>query len=243
MSSAKQTKSGATELQMKTRRERRFHETEDSLVSVSQNNASKPHKLAADKFPVPSEVGDLLSYLGRYNPFPQQIIGSDAVWMFDNVAYRSPTGKWEAEFVVAVLAQDPSSKVAGVVAEVAQMAGLSKDAEETATIARRITPFLMDPRPGRLVNASFGSGTGLKLGPGGRNGISSDVRRLPGGKDGEVVATAAQVPSGVNGVLEMKTFYAEPEGWAVISGKQLLADVGVLLLACTNRVALCRYQT
>ncbi|KAH8909269.1 hypothetical protein BR93DRAFT_944504 [Coniochaeta sp. PMI_546] len=164
-----------------------------------------------------SRLGDVLSYLGPYNPRPQPITGSDAVWLFDNVAHRGPRGKWEAEFVAAVLAQDPSCKVADVVSQVAEMAGLSKDAQETATIARRITPFLMDIQPGRLVNASFGSGTKLKLGPGGRNGISSDIRQLPSGNAGDVVTTTAEVPSGANGLLEMKTLYTEPDGWAVIS--------------------------
>jgi hypothetical protein len=224
MSTSKRAKKSAgTDMQIKTRKERRFEETEAGLPGVSQHNASKLPGLVAAKLPIPSKLSDILSYLGSYNPRPQQVTGSDAVWLFDNVAYRGPGGRWEAEFVAAVLAQDPSCKVADVVSQVAQMAGLSKDAEETATIARRMTPFLMDIQPGRLVNASFGSGPKLKLGPGGRNGISSDIRQLPDGKDGEVVTTTAQVPSGTNGLLEMKTLYAEPEGWAVISGKYLFS--------------------
>lgn len=221
MSTAKRTTSTGTAMQIKTRKERRFSEAEDGLANAS-SSATKPPRLAPGKSPIPSELGDLLSYLGRHNPFPQQVTGRDAVWLLDNVAYRGPGGKWEAEFVAAVFAQDPSSKVADVVAEIAQRAGLSKDAEQTATIEQRLVPFLMDPKPGRLVNASFGSPTRLKLGPGGRNAISSDVKPLPSGKPGEVVATTAQVPSGANGVLEMKTLYAEPEGWAVISGTRLL---------------------
>ncbi|KAB5576140.1 hypothetical protein GE09DRAFT_1169866 [Coniochaeta sp. 2T2.1] len=175
------------------------------------------HKRSKSSLPIPSKVGDILSYLGPYNPHPQQVAAGDAVWLFDNVVYRNPKGKWEAEFVAAVLSQDPSCKVPDVVSQVAQMAGLSKDAQETATIARRITPFLMDIQPGRVVNASLGSGTKLKLGPGGRNGISSDIKQLPSGKAGDLVTTTAQVPAGANGVLEMKTIYAEPDGWAVIS--------------------------
>lgn len=206
-------------MQMKTRKERRFAETEAGLPGISQSTAFKLPGGGPTKLPIPSRLGDVLSYLGPYNPRPQPITGSDAVWLFDNVAHRGPRGKWEAEFVAAVLAQDPSCKVADVVSQVAEMAGLSKDAQETATIARRITPFLMDIQPGRLVNASFGSGTKLKLGPGGRNGISSDIRQLPSGNAGDVVTTTAEVPSGANGLLEMKTLYTEPDGWAVISGK------------------------
>lgn len=212
-------KSTGTEMQMKTRKERRFAETEASLPTVTANTAFKLPGLVTAKLPIPSKLSDILSYLGPYNPMPQQITGSDAVWLFDNIAFRGARGNWEAEFVAAVLAQDPSCKVADVVSQIAQMVGLAKDAEETAIIERRITPFLMDIQPGRLVNASFGSGTKLKLGPGGRNGISSDVKQLPAGKAGEVVTTTAQVPDGANGLLEMKTMYVEPDGWAVISGE------------------------
>jgi hypothetical protein len=211
---------------MKTRKERRFAETEAGLPKTTQSSVySKLPGIVATRLPVPSKLGDILSYLGPYNPRPQQVTDSDAVWLFDNIAFRSARGgKWEAEFVAAVLSQDPSCKVADVVSQVAHLVGLSKDAQETATIARRITPFLMDIQPGRVVNATVGAGTKLRLGPGGRNGISSDIKQLPAGKAGDVVTTTAQVPSGANGLLEMKTMYAEPEGWAVISGKQILSS-------------------
>lgn len=217
MSTSKRAKPTATDLQMKTRKERRFAETEAGLPSISSSTTFKLPGVGPAKLPIPSKLSDVLSYLGPYNPRPQPVTDSDAVWLFDNVAYRGPRGKWEAEFVAAVLAQDPSCKVTDVVLQVAEMAGLSKDAEETATIARRITPFLMDIQPGRLVNTLFDSSTRLKLGPGGRNGISSDVKRLPSFKAGDVATTAAEVPAGAQGLLQMKTLFTEPEGWTVIS--------------------------
>jgi hypothetical protein len=207
-------------MQMKTRKQRRFDETEAGLPSLSPNTAFNHLGPLTAKLRVPSKLSDLLSYLGPYNPRPQQITDSDAVWLFDNVAFRGPRGNWEAEFVTAVLAQHPSCDVAEVVSQVAEKIGLSKNASETATIEQRLLPFLMDIRPGRLVNAAFGSGTNLKLGPGGRNGLSSDVKELPRGNAGDLVTTKAKVPSGANGLLEMKTMYTEPEGWAVISGER-----------------------
>lgn len=199
-------------MQIKTRKERRFDETEAGLPKIS----TIPNlKTLLGRFTKPS---DLLSYLGPYNPRPQPITARDAVWLFDNIAFRGPRGNWEAEFVAAVLSQQPTSLVAEAVSQVAERIGLSKDAKETDTIEQRLIPFLMDIQPGKLVNATFGSQPALKLGPGGRNGISSDLRELPAGNAGDVVTTAARVPSGTSGVLKMKTEYTEQEGWAVISG-------------------------
>jgi len=80
-------------------------------------------------------------------------------------------------------------------------------------------PFMQSILPRRVVNVDFAERTPLKLGPGGRNGISSDTRPLPNYNGGDVVPTIARVPQGANGILQMRTTFAEPEGWAVISGK------------------------
>lgn len=202
-------------MQIKTRKERRFDETEAGLTKVSPNQALRLLGPLANKF---AKLSDLLSYLGRYNPKPQPITDKDTVWLFDNIAFRSPSGHWEAEFVAAVLSQHPTCLVAEAVSQVAERIGLSKDSKETDTIEQRLMPFLMDIQPGRLVKATFGSQPALKLGPGGRNGISSDIREIPAGNSGDIVSTVAQVPAGTTGLLEMKTEYTEPEGWAVISG-------------------------
>ncbi|RAL58068.1 hypothetical protein DID88_009676 [Monilinia fructigena] len=78
----------------------------------------------------------------------------------------------------------------------------------------------MDVRPGRVVDvdsSEHGKTAELRLGPSGREGISSDIRILVDKKDGEVVTWKAKVPEGAEGILEMRTVYAEPEGWGVIS--------------------------
>jgi hypothetical protein len=136
----------------------------------------------------------------------------------DNVAFRGPGGEWQAEFVTAVFDQEPSERVVDIVGDIASKVGLAKGAREEKTIERRISPFVMEILPGRQVKVHFNGSTPLKLGPGGKNGISNDLRRVPKPPDGFVVRSTAHVPMGVVGMLEMKTVFAEPDGWAVISG-------------------------
>lgn len=80
-------------------------------------------------------------------------------------------------------------------------------------------PVMQAILPGRIVNVKFPRSKDLKLGPGGRNAISSDIKSLPAFNDGDVVPSVALVPDGSNGLLRMKTAYAEPEGWGLISGQ------------------------
>lgn len=96
------------------------------------------------------------------------------------------------------------------------------NAGDDEIVEERLRPFVREVRPGRVVNVRFGEkqhGSNLKLGPGGRNGISSDIRPVPDGKGGEIVTSRARVPDGTQGLLEFRTVFAEPEGWGVISGK------------------------
>ncbi|KIH91067.1 actin filament organization protein app1 [Sporothrix brasiliensis 5110] len=156
-----------------------------------------------------SRVADLLSYLGKRNPAPQPITDKDCVWLLDNVAFvDAATGDYQAEYVVAVMAQHPTCKVVDAVRAVADTLGRGAlDDAALKTIEERIVPFLQDILPGRQVAALHGEDWRLLFSPGGRNGLSSDVRRLPGAKPGALVPTRAEVPAGVNGMLEMQTFY------------------------------------
>ncbi|KAI1371755.1 hypothetical protein F4677DRAFT_456962 [Hypoxylon crocopeplum] len=201
---------GATDMQQRTRKERRFDETERDLPDFSP---FPPALTSTDK------AFNFLSYLGKKNPFPRSITDDDTVWLLDNTAYRNEkTGKWEAEFVSAAFSQSSSCAIIDVVSAVAGKIDLDEDDPNYPTIEERIRPFLQDIKPGAQVNVLQGGKTPLKLGPGGRNGISSDVKRLPDSKDGALlVPTFAEVPKGADGVLEMQTFHAEPEGWGVIS--------------------------
>lgn len=200
--------SDITSLESRTRSDHGFEEAENSLVKNAV--ASK-----ASKFQ------DFLSYLGPRNPLPVQVTKKDAVWLFDNVAFRSSGGHWHAEFVSAVFESKTSARLVDYVGDVASILKISKGDAEEAIIEERIVPFVMDIQPGRQVKVDFGgkAAAKLKLGPGGRHGISSDIKRVPGpAAKGELMAVSeADVPVGATGILHMKTVYAEPEGWAVIS--------------------------
>ena len=194
-------------LEKKTREKQGFHQID--LPDIKKLPATD-HR--------PSLSSDVLSHLGTWNPLSKKITENDSVWLLDNTAHRSAsTGKWEAEIVACVFDKNTGLEVSTVVADIASKLGLGKGDAAEATIRDRLEPFMQTILPGRKVEVDF-EGQTFSLGPGGRNAISSDVRTLPGHQDGDVVSSTAQVPKGTNGILTMKTVYAEPEGWGVISG-------------------------
>ncbi|KAI5862246.1 hypothetical protein GGS23DRAFT_114612 [Durotheca rogersii] len=214
MPGTRQKYTGATDMQNRTRQERHFDETERALPTFSP---------LAPAAPSPSDRARyLLSYLGRKNPLPRPITAEDTVWLLDNTAYRNArTGRWEAEFTAAAFSQHASCAVVDAVAGVARLVGLGEDDPDYPTVEERVCPFVRDVKPGARVKVLQAGRTPLKLGPGGRNGISTDVRTLPDDPDGAwagaLVPTFARVPKGADGILEMRTFFAGPEGWGVIS--------------------------
>ena len=200
-------------MQEEARRERKFEKTESDLSSAELSSAV-PSKLGAV-----SRFRSVLSYLGSRNPLPQTVSADDIVWLLDNTAYRNPTtGHWEAEHVAAVFSQDSSCTIADAVSAIAAQLGLEESDPDYPTIEERIKMFTQDIKPGTTVKALYKEKFPLKLGPGGRNGISTDIKKLPHHDNKNLVRTHAKVPKGTEGVLEMKTFFAEPEGWGVISG-------------------------
>lgn len=203
-------------MQVRTRLERGFTKTESDLSNYSGSDSPTAPTLKTN-----SKFNDILSYLGSRNPLPRNVSDKDTLWLLDNTAYRNnKTGKWEAEFVSAVFSQHSSCTVIDAVATVATEIGLEDSNTDYPTIEERVMPFLQDIRPGTQVKVLHAGNNRLTLGPGGRNGISADVKRLPESEGRTpLVPTFAEVPRGANGLLEMRTFYAEPEGWGVISGK------------------------
>jgi hypothetical protein len=199
-----------SDLEHRTRKARNFEETEATLPNI--RNSPAPDE-------PPSVTTSILSFLGKWNPHPHPITSNDTVWLFDNTAYRNPTtNNWEAEVIAAVFDKETGVKVSLVVADIAEKLGLGHGDEAEERIKDRLMPFMQSVLPGRVVDVDFGRRAQLKLGRGGRNGISSDIRQLPQPENEAVVTSVARVPKGTNGILEMKTVYAEPEGWGVISG-------------------------
>lgn len=196
-------------MEYRTRRERGFNEFEQKLPDIRASPASDKR---------PDLTTDVLSHLGRWNPLPHQITANDTVWLFENTAYRSAkSNNWETEFVVAVFDKNTGVEVSKVVADVAEKIGIGRGDAAEATIRERLMPFMQTILPGRIVKVSFAAQTELELGPGKRNGISSDVKVVPEHRDGDIITSVAQVPVGADGILEMKTAFAEPGGWGVIS--------------------------
>jgi hypothetical protein len=200
-------------MEHRTRSKQGFEATESRLPTLRHSPASDDR---------PSETQDLLSHLGSHNPFGKDITDNDTVWLLDNTAFRDlRTGEWQAEFVAAVFDKDTGLAVSTVVANIAEKVGIGKGDAQEEVIAERLMPFMQNILPGRIVNVDFGGVKSLKLGPGGRNAISSDMKKVPAEyKNGDVVTSFANVASQTNGVLQMETAFAEPAGWGVISGKQ-----------------------
>lgn len=199
-----------TDLETRSRQLGNFPAVEADLPDIRYSEGSD-HR--------PSTATDLLSYLGHWNPIPQDITGKDEVWLFDNTAYKSErTGIWEAEFIAAVFDQNTGIQLSKVVANIAEKLGICKGDAAEATIQERLIPFVHSVLPGRRVRIDFAHKDELELGPGGRNAISNDTKILPRHAGGQIVTSKAQVPEGANGELQMRTVYAEPEGWGIISG-------------------------
>ncbi len=209
----------ADDMQKRTRKERRFSRTEADLPDATQHTSYSLLRSLTRKEGASARITDLLSILGTHTPLPAPVESNDSVWLLDNVAYLGPDGQWEAEYVAAVFAQRTSHRISDAVLQVADRLGLSREDPVIATIEKRLVPFLLEIQPGRQVEALHGGYTRITLSPSGRNGITSDVVRLPEAPAGMAVPTTAEVPAGANGLLQAKTFFAAPDGWGIISGK------------------------
>lgn len=202
----------ASEMQKRTRQEHKFDEFEASLPDPKSSQFGMPRVTELS-------VGGLIKKVGDLNPFGKAVGKKDTVWLLDNTAFRaSRLRSWQVEYVAAVFERDPHCKVVDVVSHIAEKLGLADDAEERATIERRILPFLWDIRMVRIVKVE-NQGKTIKLTPTNVNGISSEVLKIPSADKGAIVPSSADVPRGTDGLLEAKTVYAGPDGWGIISGE------------------------
>ncbi|KAI0397203.1 hypothetical protein F5Y17DRAFT_14232 [Xylariaceae sp. FL0594] len=198
------------EMQEHTRKERRFDETERDLPGRTSKVASTSG--------AKETLYGLLSYLGPRNPLRRSITADDTVWLLDNTAYRdASTGRWQAEYVAAIFSQHSSCAVVDAAGAVAKKLELAEHDPAYETLQERVFPFLQDIKPATQLKALYDGKTPISLGPSGANGISNNTKVLPASDDGHIVATSAKVPKGANGILEMKTVFADVEGWGIIS--------------------------
>lgn len=125
--------------------------------------------------------------------------------------------------MAAVFDKNTGIAVSSVVADLAGKLGIASGSAEEDTIKERLLPIMQDILPARVVKVNFNfekQTAPLLLGPGGRNGISSDIKVVPTSTHGagSVSTSEALVPEGTSGILSMKTVFAAPEGWGLISG-------------------------
>lgn len=158
---------------------------------------------------------NLTSYLGSKNPFYEPVDPQkDYVWLLDNTAYQNRLGRWKAEYVACYFVKNSGKGLSDVVGWVADKVGLAKDEQAEATIERRIQPLLDQILPAHSVTVDI-QGMEVRLGPSGRDGISTDEIAIPGHgyKDGEVITNKA-----INAdATPINTTFATAKGWAIIS--------------------------
>lgn len=164
--------------------------------------------------------------IGVGNPDPTPVQDGQEVWLLDNTAYRDPKNpdKWMAEFVAAYFTKDSGKNVAKMVADIVEklgMAGDNANPEAERRIAERIEPFLNMILAAKVVDIRFSDAGRLTLGPSNTGGVSADELLLPGGGyvDDQIVQSEAVLTA--RGHAHMQTAFADPEGWGVISGRQI----------------------
>jgi phosphatidate phosphatase APP1 len=214
----------------------RYQETEEEKITRASGHFPEfeldmPSLKNRFKF---SLKDNITSYLGSRNPLYSYVDEKrDMVWLFDNTAYQNRLGRWKADFVAAYFVKDSGEDLGQIVAWISDKIGLAKDDQAEATIAKRIQPMLDTILPAHAVNIDL-QGMEVRLGPSGRDGISTDEIAIPGNdyKDGQVITTkvASQVEA-----TTLNTIFAAPKGWAILSDvddtikKTLTSDpIGIL---------------
>ena len=209
-------KTDETALERKTRSNGHFRACERKLPVI------------ASQFDIPffDGITSYLTYFGFRNPFASEAKPfKNEVWLFDNYAYQpanrleQTSQTWQAEFPVAYFKKNTGRDLSRLVASVADNIGLGKNDEEAEeTIAQRLQPFADAIAPARFLKVTLPTGAVQKLGPGGPSAISNQtVKNLGRYKDGDTAVSLA-TSSELTPYGGMKTYFAAPEGWAVISG-------------------------
>ncbi|EDU43436.1 DUF2183 domain containing protein [Pyrenophora tritici-repentis] len=158
---------------------------------------------------------NLSSYLGRKNPFYSNVNPeTDYVWILDSTAHQNRLGRWKAEFVAAYFVKNSGKDLSQIVAWVSEKIGLADDEQARATVAKRLEPFADQILPAHAIEIDL-LGLKARLGPSGRDGISSDELAVPGSdhKNGQVTSFKA-----INAnATPFNITFATPKGWAVLS--------------------------
>jgi hypothetical protein len=179
---------------------------------------------------------NLSSYLGRKNPFYNYVNPeTDYTWILDTTAYQNRIGRWHAELVAAYFVKNSGKDLSQAVARVSEKIGLADDAQARETVAKRLQPFADQILPAHAIEIDL-LGLNARLGPSGRDGISSDELAIPGSdyQDGQV----ASLKSIGGDASPFNITFAKPKGWAVLSDvddtiKKTLTSTPVGILTTT----------
>ncbi|KAF2247143.1 actin filament organization protein-like protein App1-like protein [Trematosphaeria pertusa] len=194
-----------------------YQETEQEHISRSQSgfpDFEKDMPSLVNRFSF-SLKDNLSSYLGSKNPFYSNVDPQkDYVWLLDNTAYQNRIGRWKAEIVAAYFVKNSGKDLSEVVGYIADKIGMAKDEKVEETIEQRIQPLLDSILPAHAVTIDL-QGVDVRLGPSGRDGISTDEIAIPGHgyKDDQVITSQAVKADATT----MRTHFASPKGWAVLS--------------------------
>ena len=197
-----------------------------STGKFSSTERSLPKHIASTlNIPLTDKISSLL---GRQNPIAKNVDPhKECVWLLDNTAYR-PIHKYphrpqpfQAEFVAAYFEKNTGKDASKFVAEIADKVGLkAKNGNIEAgekRIAERMQPFMDAIAPARSVMIKFPNGRKEKLGPGGRSAVSEQtVVAIDEHNNGEVNHIRT-TPSEILSHGFMTTYFADTEGWLVIS--------------------------
>lgn len=195
----------------------RYQETDDERQFREKSGFTEFEKdmpSLANRFQF-SLKDNVSSYLGSRNPFYSPVDpDKDYVWLLDNTAYQNRLGRWKAEFVAAYFVKNSGKDLSTTVAWISDRIGLAKDDKAEATIAKRVQPLLDSILPAHSVTIDL-QGVNVRLGPSGRDGISTDELAIPGHNyhDGQVVTSKAVKAD----ATPLNTTFATAKGWAVIS--------------------------
>ncbi|KAF2461749.1 actin filament organization protein-like protein App1-like protein [Lineolata rhizophorae] len=159
---------------------------------------------------------NLSSYLGARNPFGQRVQpGKHEVWLLDNTAWQDGD-EWKAEFVAAYFVKNSGFDLSRIVADLTEKLGVGEGDDVDERMHRRLQPFVDGIAPAHYINIGIAGKHTERLGPSGRDGLSTTKLTIPGSHgDGEVITSSAVQPNVATNPLV--TTFASPTGWAVLS--------------------------
>jgi len=153
--------------------------------------------------------------LGEHNPLAHPVNPRDhTVWLFENTAWPKGKNEWKAEVLAAYFVKHSGQDESEAVAKISEILGLAEGDEARAKVAKRLQPFLDSVLPAHTAQMEI-DGQKFKLGPSSTDGITSDIVRFKSKTKAGTSITPQLI--GMASTTPTATYFAEEEGWAIIS--------------------------